>query len=161
MIELMTIGYEGMTLKEFLSLLQRCGVTMLVDVRELAISRKPGFAKGALSEALEKQCIEYEHLVDLGCPRDIRHNYRENGDWARYTQKYKAYLETQKPVMERLWDLMQNQNCCLMCFEADYNFCHRKFIAERMMKMAEVPMRIQHLTGPMSGRVVRPDLVPA
>ena len=52
MIELMTIGYEGMTLKEFLDVLKRCRVSMLVDVRELAISRKPGFAKVALSAAL-------------------------------------------------------------------------------------------------------------
>lgn len=161
MIELMTIGYEGMSLREFLDVLKRCGVTMLVDVRELAISRKPGFAKAALSAALEKQGIKYEHLVSLGCPRDTRHNYREDGDWARYTRKYKAYLETQEATMGQLWKLMQEERCCLMCFEADYNFCHRAFIAERMVTRAEAPIKAHHLTGPMTGRVVRRELVPA
>jgi uncharacterized protein (DUF488 family) len=161
MIELMTIGYEGMTLKEFLDILQRCRVTMLVDVREMAISRKPGFAKVALSEALKKRGIKYEHLVDLGCPKDIRHEYRDDGDWARYTKKYKAYLDTQKAPMDQLWNLMQEERCCLMCFEADFNFCHRSFIAERMTAMAELPMRAHHLTGPMAGRVVCRELVPA
>jgi len=161
MIELMTIGYEVMTLKEFLALLERCRVTMLVDVREMAISRKPGFAKVALSEALEKRGIKYEHLVDLGCPKDIRHKYREGGDWARYTRKYKAYLETQEAPMEQLWTLMQGERCCLMCFETDFNFCHRSFIAERAVALAEdVPIRAHHLTGPMAGRVVRRELVP-
>jgi len=87
MIELMTIGYEGMTLKDFLDVLKRCRVTMLVDVRELPISRKPGFAKAALSAALAQREVKYEHLVDLGCPRDIRHDYRDDGDWSGYTQK--------------------------------------------------------------------------
>ena len=160
MIELMTIGYEGMTQKDFLGVLKRCRVTMLVDVRELAISRKPGFAKVALSEALEQCGIKYEHLVDLGCPREIRHNYREDGDWSRYTRKYKAYLDTQEPTLMRLWNLMQDERCCLMCFEEDCNFCHRSFIAERVVRMADLPMRAQHLTGPMIGRVVRLDSGP-
>lgn len=154
MIELMTIGYEGMALKEFLDVLKRCRVSMLVDVRELPISRKPGFAKAALSAALEQHGIKYEHLVDLGCPRDVRHAYREDGDWSRYTRKYKAYLDTQDDTLDHLGQIMQEDRCCLMCFEADFNFCHRSFIAERMVARADGPMRALHLTGPMTGRVV-------
>jgi uncharacterized protein (DUF488 family) len=160
MIELMTIGYEGLTLPEFLNILKRCRVTMLVDVRELAISRKPGFAKAALSAAVQQDGVKYEHLVELGCPREVRHHYRDDGDWSQYTRKYKAYLDTQEAVLVRLWSLMQDDRCCLMCFEEDFNFCHRSFIAERMVRRADLPMRVQHLTGPMSGRVVQPDLAP-
>jgi len=148
MIELMTIGYEGMTLKDFLEVLKFAQVSMLVDVRELPISRKPGFAKSALTAALELQAIRYEHLVKLGCPRDIRHNYRADGDWARYTEKYKAYLDTQAPALAYLWSLMQKNRCCLMCFEADYHFCHRSYIAQRMSTIADTPMTVLHLTGP-------------
>jgi uncharacterized protein (DUF488 family) len=160
MTELMTIGYEGMTLKEFLALLQRCRVSTLVDVRELPISRKPGFAKAALSAALAENGIQYEHLVELGCPRDVRHGYREDGDWTRYTRKYKAYLDTQEAALNRLWQLMEADRCCLMCFEADFNFCHRSFIAERMVARADGPTRAMHLTGPMAGRVVAHGLEP-
>ena len=154
MTELMTIGYEGMALKEFLDVLKRCRVSMLVDVRELPISRKPGFAKAALSAALEQHGIKYKHLVDLGCPRDVRHAYREDGDWSRYTRKYKAYLDTQDDTLDHLGQLMQGDRCCLMCFEADFNFCHRSFIAERMVARPDGPARALHLTGPMTGRVV-------
>ena len=160
MIELMTIGYEGMTFKEFLAVLKRCRVSMLVDVRELPISRKPGFAKVALSAALEENSFKYEHLVELGCPRDVRHGYREDGDWPRYTRKYKAYLDTQEDTLNRLWHLMQSDRCCLMCFEEDFNFCHRSFIAERMVARAVAPTRALHLTGPMTGRVVAREMAP-
>ena len=44
-IELMTVGYEGMAPSAFFELLRRCKVETLVDVRELPISRKAGFAK--------------------------------------------------------------------------------------------------------------------
>jgi uncharacterized protein (DUF488 family) len=161
MIELMTIGYEGMTPAGFLDLLKRCKVAKLVDVRELPISRKPGFAKAALSAAVQSRDIGYEHVAELGCPRDIRHAYRDDGNWARYTKAYKAYLETQLPALQQLAAWMQDDRCCLMCFEEDYNFCHRSFVAERMMAVLDEPMRIQHLTGPMIGRVVRPALVAA
>ena len=49
MTELMTIGYEGLTTRDFIDLLRRCRVSMIVDIRELPISRKPGFAKAALA----------------------------------------------------------------------------------------------------------------
>jgi uncharacterized protein (DUF488 family) len=156
MTELMTIGYEGMALREFLDILKRCRVTTLVDVRELPISRKPGFGKPALSAAVGQCGIKYEHLVNLGCPRDIRHQYRADGDWAAYTHKYKAYLETQLPSLHRLWNLMQAERCCLMCFEENFNFCHRSLVAQRMLTVAGSPVRVLHLTGTMIGRVVGP-----
>ena len=83
-IELMTIGYEGLSPSEFFDTLRRCKVSMLVDVRQLPISRRRGFAKSALSAGLAEHGIKYVHAPALGCPRDVRHDYREDGDWARY-----------------------------------------------------------------------------
>ena len=91
MIELMTIGYEALSRAEFFGILDRCGVTMLVDIRELPISRKPGFAKAALGAWVVRGGMKYEHVVELGCPRDVRHEYRADNDWARYTKRFKAY----------------------------------------------------------------------
>jgi uncharacterized protein (DUF488 family) len=160
-IELMTIGYEGLSPAEFFNLLQRCKVSMIVDVRELPISRRPGFAKAALSAGLKQQGIKYVHKPALGCPRNIRHTYREDGDWAQYTKRFKAYLETQLPALEELSNLITQETCCLLCFEEDYNFCHRSFVAERVAPIMDVPLRIFHLTGPVEGRVVRHELVAA
>jgi uncharacterized protein (DUF488 family) len=161
MTELMTIGYEGLTTRDFIDLLRRCRVSMIVDIRELPISRKPGFAKAALAAMLEKNGIKYQHVSELGCPRDIRHEYRDDGDWGRYSRRFKAYLETQGEAIERLIEWTREEQCCLLCYEEDFNFCHRSYVAEQTVLKMDGPARIHHLTGPMSGRVVRPDLVVA
>ena len=161
MTELMTIGYERLTIRDFIDLLKRCRVSMIVDVRELPISRKPGFAKAALAAILEKHGIKYQHVSELGCPRDIRHEYRDDGDWGRYSRRYMVHLESQDEAVERLIEWMGEERCCLLCFEEDYNFCHRSYVAERVAAEMAGAVMIHHLTGPMSGRVVRHDLVAA
>ncbi len=42
---LYTLGYEGLSLAEFFDRLAQAGVSRLVDVRELPLSRRPGFSK--------------------------------------------------------------------------------------------------------------------
>jgi hypothetical protein len=49
---LATIGYEAASLVDFIATLQAARVHTLVDVRDLPISRRPGFAKKALAVAL-------------------------------------------------------------------------------------------------------------
>jgi len=154
----MTIGYESLTPVEFFDLLKRCKVSTLVDVRELPISRRAGFAKSALSTAMEKCGINYIHIPALGCPRKIRHRYRDDKDWLRYTKYFKTYMETQLDTLIELADMVKNNRCCLMCFEEDYNFCHRKYVAERVAPLTGETVRIYHLTGPVEGRVVRHEL---
>jgi uncharacterized protein (DUF488 family) len=161
MIELMTIGYEGLSLQEFFIILSRCNVETLIDVRELPLSRKKGFSKNALSQAALQRGVGYLHVAALGCPKPIRHDYRENGDWEKYTDRFLKYLGTQESVLSELAETIQRSRCCLLCFEEDYNFCHRKYVAEAMAGFI-TPLRISHLTGPIQGRVVeRPDLLAA
>jgi uncharacterized protein (DUF488 family) len=153
MVEIMTVGYEGMTPRNFLDLVRRCGVERIVDVRELATSRRAGFAKTALSNSLEKAGIAYTHLPQLGCPRVIRHEYREDENWSRYTKRFCAYLSTCDETLEALAQLAMVERCCLLCFEEDFNFCHRSFVAERLGEFTGA-LKISHLTGPIQGRVV-------
>jgi hypothetical protein len=41
-----------------------------------------------------------------------------------------------------------------VCFEEDFNFCHRSFVAERL-ELFTASLRIKHPAGPIQGRVVR------
>ena len=154
MIELMTIGYEALTPVDFFGILERCRVSMLVDVRELPISRKPKFAKAALSAIAEARNIQYEHISALGCPRDIRHDYREDQNWGLYTRRFNAYIETQTEALEVLARWMKKKRCCLLCYEENFNFCHRSIVAEKVAANFEEDVKINHLTGPIAGRVV-------
>ena len=54
-------------------------MSVLVDVRLNAVSRKSGFSKKRLTQALKDAGIEYVHEKDLGNPQDNRDSFR-NGD---------------------------------------------------------------------------------
>lgn len=138
-----TIGYEGLSIDAFMSLLAEHGVDTLVDVRELPLSRKPGFSKKALANLLKSSGREYVHMVDLGCPRPIRDQYREDGDWKRYTRGFIKYLKTQDDTIAQLSSLVVSENCALLCYEADSNFCHRSMVANAVKEYCGA--RVTHI----------------
>lgn len=129
-----TIGYEGLDIDAFVSLLARHGVSTVVDIRELPLSRKPGFSKKALASALSLSGLNYVHMVDLGCPKPVRDSYREDGDWKRYTSSFLKHLKAQNDAIGELAELVQSSTCALLCYEADFNYCHRSMVADAVSK---------------------------
>jgi uncharacterized protein (DUF488 family) len=144
-VVLYTIGYEGLSLERFVELLRSHGIEHLVDIRDAPISRKPGFAKAALSGAVEATGIRYSHVRALGCPKPIRDRHKETGDWARYTRDFKSYLIGQGVALAELHGTMAAARTCLLCFEADFNRCHRAFVAEAVRtaddEIRHIPVR--------------------
>ena len=136
-VTIWTIGYEGLSLEQFLELLKANGVEHLVDIREAPISRKVGFAKAALSDAVERAGIRYSHVRALGCPKPIRDRHKETGDWGRYTRDFKIYLAGQDEALAQLRATVAAARTCLLCYEADYNRCHRTFVAEAISSPAD------------------------
>jgi len=136
-----TIGYEGLSIDEFMSLLADNDIDTIVDVREMPLSRKPGFSKKALESALNLSGREYVHMVALGCPKQIRDRYREDGNWKRYTEGFLKYLATQDDAVVELAALVATSNCALLCYEADHNFCHRSMVADAVKKIAKTKTR--------------------
>src|ERR1700731_1426035 len=120
-----TIGYEGLDIEAFMSLLTEHRIDMVVDVRELPLSRKPGFSKKALRSLLKLSGREYVHMAELGCPKRVRDRYREDGNWKRYTEGFMKHLKMQDNAIVGLSSLAASSNCALLCYEADSNFCHR------------------------------------
>ena len=70
--KLFTIGYEQTPAKSVLDELEAAGVKLLVDVRAVASSRRPGFSKNQLAAGLDERGISYLHLRGLGTPKDGR-----------------------------------------------------------------------------------------
>lgn len=139
-----TIGYEGLTPGEFLDILNAHDIQILIDVRELPLSRKPGFSKRALSELVEEAGLQYIHIQSLGAPRTVRHALRETSDWESYCFGYKNHLSQQEQYLDLLVELSRESRVCLMCFEADYSTCHRSLITERLEKNRKIN-RTNHL----------------
>lgn len=102
----------------------------MLDVREYPLSRKKGFSNNAFAQCLAAEGIAYEHSRALGCPKPIRKQYKEDGDWAAYACGFRAYIRTQGTVLKALVCSTADQRICMVCYEADAAFCHRSLIAE-------------------------------
>ena len=126
---LFTFGYEGLSIDAFISRLKKAGVTVVVDVRELPLSRKKGFSKTTFASALKDAGIAYGHLPIFGCPKPIRNQYKIDGNWKRYEKAFSAYLATQAASIADVAKFSKTTKACLVCFEADFNFCHRSLVA--------------------------------
>ena len=136
MIRLFTIGYEDATPARLIGTLRDAGVTRLVDVRALANSRRPGFAKTALSAALAEAGIGYVHAKALGTPAAGRAAVRE-GRPAEMRRIFAAHLDgtEAQAALAGLNDQArqpgpERQVLCLLCLEADPAHCHRTLVAE-------------------------------
>lgn len=150
---LYTIGYEGTDIDRFVATLRGAGVTLLADVRAVAISRKKGFSKNRLRERLEADGIAYAHLAKLGDPKKGRDAARA-GKYNEFQRIYSAHLMTADASDElgRLADLALKDAVCLLCFERDPAHCHRKMIADRLKARG---LEIIDLFGDIPGRYVR------
>ena len=139
--ELFTIGYEGVAQQHVLEALQGADVELLVDVRAIAASRRPGFAKTALKTGVASVGIGYLHLRGLGTPADGRLAAR-TGRYADMRRIFEAHLATPEPTheLEALRSLVGQKRCCLLCFERQPHHCHRLVIAEHL-----VPAGLHHL----------------
>ena len=125
-----TIGYQGVNIDEFVKCLKNNGIEILADVRQRPYSRKAGFSKQALSSRLSEVGIAYKHFEALGCPVQIRDQYKVDRDWFAYCRSYKKFLDNESVALESLSSYIKSFPCSLFCFEADANFCHRSLIAK-------------------------------
>jgi uncharacterized protein (DUF488 family) len=141
--EIFTAGYEGIGVVEFLTRLKKSGVQTVVDVRANPISRKPGFSKNALATHLKAAGVEYQHVPALGCPKKVRDRYKLDGDWAAYTRGFSAYLQGQAEALAGVARIAAHSKTCLICFEADFNFCHRTFVARGAAILGD--LRVSHI----------------
>jgi uncharacterized protein (DUF488 family) len=148
--DLLTIGYEGCTIDDVLMTLRGARVGLLIDVRAVAASRKPGFSKRQLAAGLDRVGIGYIHLQRLGTPKPGRDAVRA-GHPERMVPIFSAHMETP----EAQWALAEAKalalegRCCLLCFERDHQHCHRHLVAE--MVATETGQVVEHLEVLLSG----------
>lgn len=128
-----SVGYERhKDSAEFAQLLRLAGVERLIDVRELPISRRRGYAKTALGEAMEGAGIEYLHMRTLGNPKIYRDLYK-SGHVDEGRELYTRYLlDQQRDALEELPALLREKPTALMCVEHDPTICHRTVIVDAL-----------------------------
>jgi uncharacterized protein (DUF488 family) len=129
-MKLFTIGYEGATVGEFLAALQGAAVARVIDVRALPNSRRPGFSKTPLRNALAEAGIEYVHLRALGTPADGRAAARA-GRHEDLERIYAGQLELPEAIAEgaRMVGLAEEMPSALLCYEREPAGCHRSLLS--------------------------------
>ena len=128
---LYSIGYEKATLGDLIATLRAAGVSVLLDVRDRPISRRPGFSKRQLAAAVEEAGLRYFHLAALGTPPEGRLANRRR-DWPRFWAIVGDRLARPEAELdlERAAAIAEAAPSCLLCYEADWRCCHRARIAD-------------------------------
>ena len=139
-----TIGYQAATMQSFLRSLTDAKVDLLVDIRAVASSRRPGFSKTALAAHLREAGIDYLHLRSLGTPAEGRAAARA-GRHEVMREIFLEHLETPAAQAElaSLAELAASHRVCVLCFEADPAHCHRSIVVSELARL--MPLRVNHL----------------
>jgi len=145
MNQLYTVGYEGATIAAVVDALRSAGVDLLVDIRAVASSRRPGFSKTKLAANLEEAGIEYRHVRALGTPADGRAAARagRHAEMRRIFEAHLATIDATSALHDVAEWIASGRRLCLLCFEADPAHCHRTLVAHALA--AQRPLEIVHL----------------
>ena len=138
-MRIFTIGYEATTVGEFLVALQQAGVERVIDVRAVPNSRRPGFSKTPLRNALAEVGIDYVHLRALGTPADGRAAARA-GRHKDMERIYAGQLELPEAIAQgaQMLDLAGEKPSAVLCYERDPGACHRTLLLDAVTPDAEV-----------------------
>ncbi len=144
MTVLATIGYEGATPEDFLAALRRAAVSLLLDIREAPISRRPGFSKRELAATMESAGIAYLHLRGLGNPKPGR-DAAKVGNTDLYLRIFTDHMngEAARTDLARAASNVRRGGACLMCYERDHGRCHRNIVAAALA--AKTGVTVEHI----------------
>lgn len=144
---LFTIGYEGISLEEYLVRLLNNDVKVLVDVRNNPISMKYGFSKSHLKKFCASVGIEYVHIPEVGIQGDQRQELNTQSDYDKLFIIYRKYnlAQTAAHQNEILKLLKHHNRIALTCFEANIFQCHRKHLAEAIESHPDFKYEVKHI----------------
>ncbi len=131
---LWTVGYERFPVPgALIAALEEAGVEWVVDVRELPQSRRPGFSRRPLQDALADAGIVYEHRRELGNPAPLRATFRA-GRLIEGREGFRAHLRDGRDwALDALSDRISERPTAMLCLEDDPAECHRGVIIEELV----------------------------
>jgi uncharacterized protein YwgA len=144
---LYTIGYEGISLEEYLNRLIKHDVKVLVDVRNNPLSMKFGFSKTQLTTFCANLNIEYLHIPEVGIQSQQRQALKTQTDYDKLFDIYKTEnLKKTTPQQQQILRLLKDKKrIALTCFEANVCQCHRKHLAEAIVNFPEWNYQLKHI----------------
>lgn len=146
-MKIYTIGYEGRSFEEYLRLLERHGIEVVIDVRRNPVSRKYGFSKKRMEDLLSRAGIEYRHFPELGIETEQRRSLSQRADYERLFKWYSEVVlsEQIETLLALAKFITETRLVALTCFEADPEFCHRSIVSEKLMELLPSGTGTTHL----------------
>ncbi|MFV0530736.1 MAG: DUF488 family protein [Flavobacteriales bacterium] len=144
---LFTIGYEGISLEEYLNRLLKNDVKILVDVRNNPLSMKYGFNKSQLQRYCYSLGIDYVHFPEVGIQSEQRQELNTQSDYDKlFTIYCENNLTKTKASQEKILNLLKEyKRIALTCFEANICQCHRKHLAEAIENLPDFKYKVKHI----------------
>src|SRR5687768_4948252 len=124
-------------MEQFLATLAANEIERVIDIRDLPLSRRRGFSKTPLREALEDAGIEYVHLREAGNP------FRRDKDRIARDEllaRYRLHLNGARAAVAAVADAARDRRAALLCYEHDHKTCHRSILAPRVARKLGVPV---------------------
>jgi uncharacterized protein (DUF488 family) len=135
-VTIFTIGFTQKSAERFFGLLREHGVQRLLDIRLRPDGQLAGYAKRAdLAYFLHELAgCEYVHVPVLAPSDDILEGYRKDKDWDRYVRRFEALMD-ERDVPASLDQGLFDRPAVLLCSEATPERCHRRLVAERLVRV--------------------------
>ncbi len=149
-MDIYTIGHSTRTIEEFIFIMHKYEIDVLVDVRSYPGSNYvPQFNKEIMQKWLVDSGVEYIHLSELGGRRKSNPNIDEAlvSGWEKTAfRNYAEYSlsEAYKKGIDKLVALSKHQTICIMCAEIVPWRCHRLIISNSLVFKGE---KVFHIIG--------------
>ncbi|WP_276132321.1 DUF488 family protein [Polluticoccus soli] len=126
-----SIGYGNRNNAHFLSLLEQFNIQILIDIRTNPVSRfQPNYSKKRLEDYLSQNGVKYVFMgAELGGkPKDqsLYLNGKLSYDLVDKSPDYKTGIQ-------KLIQLSEDVNTCIMCCELKPRECHRASMVGRTL----------------------------
>jgi len=134
-----TVGHSTRSIIEFVELLTRGRINLVVDIRSIPRSRtNPQFNLDTLPEALSAWQIGHVRIAELGGRRTKSKVIASevNSFWTNQSfHNYADYALSSefRLGLSRLIELSGERRCAIMCSEAVWWRCHRRFVADYLL----------------------------
>ena len=138
-MKLYTIGYDGKSAQDFFEALKTNQIECLVDIRILPDHDGAMYARKRDLPYLLKEIVgcDYAYMKNLAPTLQLLEDVHQDNDFAKYAQGFTKILDEREIPSSLDREFFEKQACCLLCFEAKSEFCHRRLVAERLHKQWE------------------------
>ena len=133
--QLFTIGHSNHPIDQFLGLLLKHRIEVLVDIRRFPSSRKyPHLNQESMAAAMREAGIAYHWLEELGGRRRSRKDFVSPNTGLRNEsfRNYADYMLTEEfhKGVAKLLQIAAGKRTAIMCAEAVFWRCHRRLVSD-------------------------------